>query len=211
MSRTPAKSTKLHKFTSKLNWKQRFSRPLSNVVLRQYLDSAGFDADSQPGELTRITVSGTALCSHTQPGHYLITSSPCFGAQSRPALRPQPSEADGALAQAAQGGCGISFSGAIPDPPGRGAVQPALGDPAWAGGWAGWPTEVPSNPDHSVILWFLEGQLLHAKKELTRRAVWRWLLGSSLITKGALALNKIKQAARKSLLPFHQVFFLFCS
>jgi len=38
-----------------------------------------------------------------------------------------PSEGDGALAQAAQGGCGVSFSGDIP--PGRGAVQPALGDP----------------------------------------------------------------------------------
>ena len=47
------------------------------------------------------------------------------------------SEGDGALAQAAPGGCGVSFSGDIPDPPGRGAVQPALGDPAWAGGWAG--------------------------------------------------------------------------
>ena len=63
-----------------------------------------------------------------------------------------PSEGDGALAQAAQGGCGVSFSGDIPDPPGRGAVQPALGDPAWAGGWAGGPTEGSSNPDHAVIL-----------------------------------------------------------
>ena len=48
-----------------------------------------------------------------------------------------PSEGAGALAQAAQGGCGVSFSGDIPAPPGRGAVPPALGDPAWAGGWAG--------------------------------------------------------------------------
>ena len=46
-------------------------------------------------------------------------------------------EGDGALEQAAQGGCGVSFSGDISDPPGRGAVQPALGDPAWAGGWTG--------------------------------------------------------------------------
>jgi len=46
------------------------------------------------------------------------------------------SEGDGALAQAAQGGCGGSFSGDIPALPGRGAVQPALGDPAWAGGWS---------------------------------------------------------------------------
>jgi len=48
-----------------------------------------------------------------------------------------PSEGDGALSQAAQGGCGVSFSGDIQDPPGRGPLQPALGDPAWAGGWAG--------------------------------------------------------------------------
>jgi len=43
------------------------------------------------------------------------------------------SEGDGALEQAAQGGCGVSFSG-IQDPPGQGPVQPALGDPASAGG-----------------------------------------------------------------------------
>ena len=45
-----------------------------------------------------------------------------------------PSEGDGALAQAAQGGCGVSFSGDIQDPPGQGLVQPAVGDPASAGG-----------------------------------------------------------------------------
>ena len=44
------------------------------------------------------------------------------------------SEGDGALAQAAQGGCGVSFSGDIPDLPGQGPVQPAVGDPASAGG-----------------------------------------------------------------------------
>ena len=47
------------------------------------------------------------------------------------------SEGDGALEQAAQGGCGVSFSGDIPDPPGQGPVQPGLGDPASAGGWTG--------------------------------------------------------------------------
>ena len=45
-----------------------------------------------------------------------------------------PSEGDGALAQAAQRVCGVSFSGDIQDPPGQGPVQPALGDPALAGG-----------------------------------------------------------------------------
>ena len=43
-------------------------------------------------------------------------------------------EGDGALAQAAQGGCGVSCSGDIQDPPGQGPVQPAVGDPASAGG-----------------------------------------------------------------------------
>ena len=43
-------------------------------------------------------------------------------------------EGDVALKQAAQGGCGVSFSGDIQDPPGRGPVQPAVGDRAWAGG-----------------------------------------------------------------------------
>ena len=40
----------------------------------------------------------------------------------------------GALEQAAQGGCGVSFSGDIQDPPGQGPLQPAVGDPALAGG-----------------------------------------------------------------------------
>ena len=43
-------------------------------------------------------------------------------------------EGDGALEQAAQGGCGVSFSGDIQDPSGQGPVQPAVGDPALAGG-----------------------------------------------------------------------------
>ena len=48
-----------------------------------------------------------------------------------------PSEGDGALAQAAQGGCGVSFSGDTQALPGQGPVQPAVGDPAFAGGSTG--------------------------------------------------------------------------
>jgi len=40
----------------------------------------------------------------------------------------------GALEQAAQGGCGVSFSRDIQDPPGQGPVQPAVGNPASVGG-----------------------------------------------------------------------------
>ena len=45
-----------------------------------------------------------------------------------------PSEGDVALEQAAQGGCGVSFSGGILDPPGQGPVLPSVGDPALARG-----------------------------------------------------------------------------
>ena len=64
-----------------------------------------------------------------------------------------PSEGDRALEQAAQGCCGVSFSGDSQDPPECGPVQPALSDPALAGAWAGESPEGPSNPKHSVILW----------------------------------------------------------
>ena len=49
-----------------------------------------------------------------------------------------PAEGDGALEQAAQGGCGVSFFGDIQNPPGRGPVQPTVGDSAWQEGWTRW-------------------------------------------------------------------------
>jgi len=62
------------------------------------------------------------------------------GAEEVPAEQVEellPSEGDGALEQAAQGGCGVSFSGDIQDLPGSSPVQPAVGDPALPGGWTG--------------------------------------------------------------------------
>jgi len=81
------------------------------------------------------------------------------------------SEDDGALEQAAQGGCGVLFSGDIQDLPGQGPVYPAVGDPASTGSWTRWSPEVPSNPYHSVILWFCERALnlqdwFHKQKNL---------------------------------------------
>jgi len=67
-----------------------------------------------------------------------------------------PSEGDGALAQAAERGCGVSFSGDTQTLAGCGPVQPALGDPASAGGWTGGSPEVPSTPCHAGILGFCD-------------------------------------------------------
>jgi len=67
-----------------------------------------------------------------------------------------PSEGDRALAQAAQGGCEVSFSGDIQDPPGQGPLQPAVGDPASAGGLDWMTHRGPFQPlpfCDSVILW----------------------------------------------------------
>jgi len=60
------------------------------------------------------------------------------------------SEGDGPLSQAAQGGCGVSFSGDIQTLPGRGPVQPALGDPA-SGGGLDWV--IPRSPFQPLPCW----------------------------------------------------------
>ena len=68
---------------------------------------------------------------------YIVVYSLQTEAQEVPAGHEEellPSKGDGALEQAAQRGCGVSFSGDIQDPPGQGPVQPAVGDPALAGG-----------------------------------------------------------------------------
>ena len=64
-----------------------------------------------------------------------------------------------ALEQAAQGGCGVSFSGDIQDPPGQGPLQPPVGDPALAGGLDLMTHRGAFQPlpfCDSVILWYLE-------------------------------------------------------
>ena len=72
------------------------------------------------------------------------------------------SEGDRALAQASQGGCGVSFSGDIPDPPGRCPVQPVLSDLALVGGLDEMTHRGPFQPltfYDSVILWFCDSAL----------------------------------------------------
>ena len=56
------------------------------------------------------------------------------GAQRQDKGQRAQTEAEQVPEQAAQWGCGVSFSGDLQDLPGCGAVQPALGDPASAGG-----------------------------------------------------------------------------
>ena len=70
------------------------------------------------------------------------------------------SEGNGTLEQAAQGGCGVSFSGDIQDPPGQGPLQPAVGDPALAGGFG--LDEPQRSLPTPTILWFCD-QVWHLK------------------------------------------------
>ena len=68
-------------------------------------------------------------------------------------------QGDGALEQAAQRGCGVSFAGDIENPPGRGPVQLDLGDPASARGLDWMIHRGPFQPltlCDSVILWFCD-------------------------------------------------------
>jgi len=52
-----------------------------------------------------------------------------------------------AMTQAAQGGCGVSFSGDIQDPSGQGPLQPAVGDRALEGVGLGDPQRSLPTPN----------------------------------------------------------------
>ena len=121
-------------------------------LVTELLELEGTSEDKQDQLIAQSRVSWSRL-SRTVASLVLCTSSadtaaslgnvfPCFitEAQEVPSEHEEellPSEGDGALAQAAQRGCGVSFSGDIPALAGIGAVQPALGDPASAEGWTG--------------------------------------------------------------------------
>jgi len=77
---------------------------------------------------------GQTLCSGAQrqdKGQWAQTEAEEIPSEHEEELH---SEGDKALDKVAQRGCGISFFGGIQDPTGRGPVQPALSDPASAGG-----------------------------------------------------------------------------
>jgi len=73
------------------------------------------------------------------------------------------------MEQVAQGGCGVSFSGDIQDPPGRSPVQPARGDPASVGGLDWMTHRGPFQP-----LTFCDSVILPSKLE--SRNLWAFPL-----------------------------------
>ena len=66
-----------------------------------------------------------------------------------------------ALAQTAQGVCGISTLGVIQKLSEHGPGQQGLGGPAWAGVWTRLPPEVASNLNNSVSLRFCSFHIIH--------------------------------------------------
>jgi len=136
-----------------------------------------------------------------------------------------PSEGDRALEKAAQGGCGVSFSGDIQDLPGQGPLQPTVGDLLRQGVWTRWPTEVPSNPYHSVILWFCGPYWVHGRGQtgphspvwLPRKALQDFLMGSqgptgrSSFTMFCYEIQLILIEQLKIWLPKHMNFHLYSS
>ena len=89
------------------------------------------------------------------PHHPFISTKGMCPASSCPWRRPELSLLLPPLfgfGSARQRGSCLTWLRLIQAPPGQGPLQPTVGDPASAGGWAGRPPEVPSNPQHSVIL-----------------------------------------------------------
>ena len=66
-------------------------------------------------------------------------------------------EGDRVLARAAQKGVAVSNLGDIQKPPGHGPGQAALGGPAWAGVWTGWPPEVSPQPFCGYVTLYCSG------------------------------------------------------
>jgi len=118
-----------------LHW--GLSVPRRDDTLSQHgdLDGLTLPGGSTPSPSSRQSARNKKLPQLQDKGQGAQTEAEEVPAEQQEELL--PSEGDGALAQAAQGGCGVSFSGDIPTLSGRGPVQPAVGDPASAGGWAG--------------------------------------------------------------------------
>lgn len=76
------------------------------------------------------------------------------------------------------GGCGVSLSGDVQNPPGWVPVSPAPGDTGWQRDWTGCFPDIPSKPIDSMIAWHLDisSCMWKCKKILRSKMKNSWII-----------------------------------